>query len=197
MTSKYSQVLLAKAAQIKLLICDVDGVLSDGKVYYGNQGDELKSFNIKDGLGIKLLQKSGINVAIITGRKSAIVERRAKELGIEHVFQGHSDKRAAFNKVVQTLSITPDQVAHIGDDLPDLPLMKLAGLGICVADGYAFVKQQADWTTQLNGGEGAVREVADLLLFSQQKLSPLLDSYLLLDSDLLSDSSLLSDSDLQ
>ena len=176
--NKYSETLVAKAAKIKLLICDVDGVLSDGKVYLTNQGDELKNFNIKDGLGIKLLQKSGIEVAIITGRKSAIVDYRAKELAIKYVFQGQVDKRATFNQLLLELNLLPDQVAHVGDDLPDLPLMKLAGLGICVADAYPFVSQNADWITENRGGEGAVRNIADLLLFSQNKLNDILLSYL-------------------
>ncbi|MGX5174728.1 3-deoxy-manno-octulosonate-8-phosphatase KdsC [Aliikangiella sp. IMCC44653] len=170
--------LHAKAALIKLLICDVDGVLSDGKVYFTQKGDELKNFNIKDGLGIKLLQKSGIKVAIITGRKSAIVETRAKELGIDILYQGHSDKRAAFKEITQSLNLQPNQVAHIGDDLPDLPLMQLAGLGIAVADAYSFVRQNADYVTVQSGGSGAVREVADLLLSAQNKLENILTSYL-------------------
>ncbi|TQV89790.1 3-deoxy-manno-octulosonate-8-phosphatase KdsC [Aliikangiella coralliicola] len=178
MLPNYPANILAIAKNIKLLICDVDGVLSDGKVYLTNQGDEIKSFNIKDGLGIKLLQKSGIQVAIITGRHSTIVERRAKELGIQHVYQGRSDKRSTFDEIVSLLSLTPAQVAHIGDDLPDLPLMKRAGLGISVADGYEFVREQADWVTTTSGGQGAVREVADLLLHAQQRLDDILDGYM-------------------
>lgn len=176
---QYDKEILAKAAQIKLLICDVDGVLSDGKVYFSNQGDEIKNFNIKDGLGIKLLQKSGIAVAIITGRQSEIVAHRAKELGIQHVYQGHTDKIAAFSEIIQSLNLKPEQVAHIGDDLPDLALMQRAGLGICVADAYSFVQQHADWVTANKGGEGAVRDVADLLLVAQQKLNNLLNGYLM------------------
>jgi len=178
MTKDYSESLLKKASQIKLLICDVDGVLSDGKVYFSNQGDEIKNFNIKDGLGIKLLQKSDIEVAIITGRQSAIVAQRAKELDIQHIYQGHSDKQAAFDQLLEKLDIEASQVAHIGDDLPDLPLMNRAGLGISVADGYSFVRDNADWITPNNGGKGAVRDVADLLLFSQKKLTSLLNGYL-------------------
>ncbi len=176
--NKFDKALLAKAAKIKLLICDVDGVLSDGKVYLTNQGEELKNFNIKDGLGIKLLQKSGIEVAIITGRKSAIVDFRAKELGIKYVFQGQLDKRATFNQLLLELNLLPEQVAHVGDDLPDMPLMQIAGLGISVADAYHFVSQNADWVTDNKGGEGAVRNIADLILFSQNKLSEMLQSYL-------------------
>ncbi|NVJ49295.1 MAG: 3-deoxy-manno-octulosonate-8-phosphatase KdsC [Gammaproteobacteria bacterium] len=170
--------LRLKAQMIRLLIMDVDGVLSDGKVYYSNSGDELKNFNIKDGLGIKLLQQNNIKTAIITGRHSAIVERRAKELGIEFVFQGKSDKRAAFNELLQLCQVSANQVAHIGDDLPDLPLMQMAGLGIAVQDGNWFVKQHADWITTAGGGMGAVRETAELLLFSQQALESTYQQYL-------------------
>jgi len=170
--------LHARAAQIKLLICDVDGVLSDGKVYFTNQGDELKNFNIKDGLGIKLLQKSGIKVAIITGRQSNIVEQRAKELGIDILYQGRSDKRAAFNEILTQENLTNEQVAHMGDDLPDLPLMKISGLGLCVSDAHEFVQQHADWIAQSAGGSGAVREAADMILRAQNKLDALLASYL-------------------
>lgn len=170
---------VVKAAEkIKLVICDVDGVLSDGKVYFTNNGDEIKNFNIKDGLGIKLLQKSGVKVAVITGRQSTIVERRAKELGINILYQGHANKRAAFEEILTNHSLQPDQVAHIGDDLPDLPLMQRSGLGVCVADGHEFVAQNADWVTSKKGGEGAVREVADMILSAQNLLSPIHDAYL-------------------
>lgn len=176
--SQYSEELLEKAAKIKLLICDVDGVLSDGKVYFGNDGEELKNFNIKDGLGIKLMQRNGIQVAIITGRQSNIVDHRASELGINLVYQGRSDKRATFDEIATKLGLTHDQIAHIGDDLPDLPLMQKSGLGICVADAYHFLIKNADWTTPHNGGEGAVRDVSDLLLTAQDKFDQVLESYL-------------------
>lgn len=166
----YSDSLLSKAREIKLLICDVDGVLSNGKVYYTNQGEELKSFNIKDGLGIKQLLNNDIQVAIITGRQSAIVDRRASELGIPFIYQGKTDKQAAYQEIIKQLNITESQVAHVGDDLPDLPLMLQSGLGICVADGYYLVKHKADWVTQNVGGQGAVREISDLLLTAQNKL---------------------------
>ena len=174
---KYADWLLEKANKIKLLICDVDGVLSNGKVYYSNQGEELKSFNIKDGLGIKQLLNNNMQVAIITGRQSAIVEKRAKELGIPFIYQGKTDKRAAYNEILKHLAIETHQVAHVGDDLPDLPLMLCSGLGICVADGHYFVQQNADWLTQNDGGQGAVREIADLLLHSQNKLEQIHQQY--------------------
>ena len=173
-----SQKLLAHAAQIKLVILDVDGVLSDGKVYYSQQGDEIKNFNIKDGLGIKLLQKAGIKTAIITGRKSSIVERRVNELGIDYLYQAQEDKRTAFNEILLKAQLNEAEVAHVGDDLPDLPLMKAAGLGIAVADANWFVKKHADWHTPQVGGEGAIRAVAELILLSQEKLYPIYHEYL-------------------
>ncbi|MBV1908520.1 MAG: 3-deoxy-manno-octulosonate-8-phosphatase KdsC [Kangiellaceae bacterium] len=174
----FDPLLLEKAKSIKLLICDVDGVLSDGKVYYSNQGEELKTFNIKDGLGIKLLLDNDINVAIITGRNSEIVTKRANELGIPFVYQGKKDKTSAYQEILKKLGITANEVAHVGDDLPDIPLMKRSGLGISVADGHYFVRQNSDWITNKIGGEGAVREIADLLLFSQGKLDIIHQGYL-------------------
>ena len=170
--------LKSKAEKIKLVICDVDGVLSNGKVYFGNEKEELKSFNIKDGLGIKQLLNNEIEVAIITGRESNIVSRRTKELGISKVYQGKKNKIASYEEILKALNLEPYQVAHVGDDLPDLPLMKRSGLGICVADAHFFVKQYADWSTQSIGGNGAVRNVSDLILESQGKLETLLNDYL-------------------
>jgi 3-deoxy-D-manno-octulosonate 8-phosphate phosphatase (KDO 8-P phosphatase) len=177
-SQNYDPLLLEKAKNIRLLICDVDGVLSNGKVYYSNTGDEIKSFNIKDGLGIKQLLNNDISVAIITGRQSEIVERRAKELGIPFIYQGKKDKRQAYQTIITELGIQPSQVAHVGDDLPDLPLMQMSGLGISVNDGHYFVRQNADWCTELDGGTGAVREIADMLLTAQQKLDSVHYGYL-------------------
>ena len=173
----YPESILSQARHIKLLICDVDGVLSNGKVYYSNQGEELKSFNIKDGLGIKQLLDNDVQVAIITGRKSQIVEKRAKELGISLIYQGRTDKLAAYQEILEQLDLSKNQVAHIGDDLPDLPLMLQSGLGICVADAHYFVKEKADWSTHNVGGNGAVREISDLILSAQQKLHQVHQKY--------------------
>lgn len=174
----YPEQVLKKASNIKLLICDVDGVLSNGQVIIGNNGEELKTFNIKDGFGIKCLQKSGIAVAIITGRNSKIVEKRCQELGIEHYYQGQSNKQEAFGTLCKNLSVQPEQICHIGDDLPDLPLLVQVGLGVTVADGHWLMQQHADWVTQHNGGFGAVREVCDLILHSQNKLQAIHQEYL-------------------
>lgn len=154
----------ASARQVRLLICDVDGVLTRGEIYLDNTELELKAFNIKDGLGIKLLQQSGIEIAIITGRKSHIVQRRMAELGITHCYQGQKNKIKAYDKLLETLDITQAQVAYIGDDLPDLPLMRRSGLGIAVADAHFSVKERADWITFNEGGYGAVRDAVDLIL---------------------------------
>ena len=153
-----------KLSQIQLLICDVDGVLSDGLIYLGNQGEEFKTFNTKDGFGMKALQNAGIAVAIITGRDSRIVSERMASLGVKHVYQGQSDKRISFAALLKELNLNPEQVAYIGDDVVDLCVMELCGLGVAVNDAHPLVRQRADYVTQLAGGRGCVREVCDLLL---------------------------------
>ena len=152
------------AGQIRLLALDVDGVLTDGRITYSNHGEELKSFNIRDGLGIKLLQRAGVTVAIITGRSSEIVSRRATELGIEHVVQGREDKRVALEELCATLGLSLDECAYMGDDLPDLGAVRAARLGLTVADGADAVRAAADWCSSLPGGAGAVREACEALL---------------------------------
>ncbi|MGL4473420.1 MAG: 3-deoxy-manno-octulosonate-8-phosphatase KdsC [Shewanella sp.] len=164
-----AQAIWDKASAVKLLICDVDGVFSDGRIYLGNQGEELKAFHTRDGFGIKSLLSVGIQVAIITGRKSNLVAQRMSALGIEHIYQGVDDKHQPFTELLAKLALDPSQVAYIGDDVVDLPVMQHVGLSVCVADGHPFVKQQADWVTHINGGYGAVRELTDLLLLSQDK----------------------------
>ncbi len=173
-----SNELIQRARKIRLLICDVDGVLSNGQVIIGNSGEELKTFNIKDGFGIKALQKFQIPTAIITGRNSMIVEKRCQELSIQDYYQGHLDKEAAFEELCEKYQITAEQVCHVGDDLPDLPLIQRAGLGVAVGDAHWFVKDNAHWITAQNGGFGAVREVSDLILHSQGRLETHLSQYL-------------------
>lgn len=155
------------AAQIKLLICDVDGVFSDGRIYLGNNGEELKAFNTRDGYGIKALQNAGVDVAIITGRNSALVEQRMRSLMVKHIYMGQENKVAAYQELLTKLALTPAQVAFIGDDSPDLKVMAQVGLSISVPDGHPFVRMKADFVTTLNGGFGAVREVCDLFLIAQ------------------------------
>ncbi|WP_319782468.1 3-deoxy-manno-octulosonate-8-phosphatase KdsC [Oceanisphaera sp. IT1-181] len=153
-----------RLSQIQLLICDVDGVLSDGLIYLGNQGEEFKTFNTKDGFGMKALINAGIEVAIITGRDSRIVADRMAALGVKHVYQGQSDKRLSFNALLKDLNLNAEQVAYIGDDVVDLAVMELCGLGVAVSDAHPLVRQRADYVTQLAGGRGCVRELCDLML---------------------------------
>ncbi len=167
-----------RAQNIKLLITDVDGVLTEGHIYLETEQEAFKGFNVMDGLGTKLLQKNGIDVAIITGRDSLFVSQRAKALGIKYVYQGYENKQAALNDIIKRSGLKANQIAHIGDDLPDITLMKQLGLGIAVANAHPFVIKHANWQTSLRGGRGAFREAADLLLASQDKLDRILDSYL-------------------
>ena len=170
--------ILKYAKKIKYLFLDVDGVLTDGKLYFGKSGEELKVFNVKDGQGIRLLQDKGIKVGIISARKSDIVTQRAIELNISPLFQGEKDKASKLNEFIMSHSLKLDQIAFLGDDLPDLRTIKMVGLGLCVADSSEQVIKSADWKTENHGGHGAVREVADLILMAQEKLSSSLDEYL-------------------
>lgn len=149
---------------IKLLVMDVDGVMTDGKVTYSSDGNELKSFNIKDGVGIKRVQQAGIQTAIITGRVSPMVERRATELGINHLVQGREDKLTALRELLGTLQIELKNVAYMGDDLPDVDAIVSCGLGACPANAARDVLSKADWIASRNGGEGCVRELCDHIL---------------------------------
>jgi len=159
----------ARASALRLLALDVDGVLTDGRLYYGNDGEELKAFNIKDGLGLKLLQQAGVAVAIITGRRSQIVERRATELGIAHVVQGREDKRAALEELCASLDLALSQCAYMGDDLPDLGALRAAAIGLAPADAVEAVAQAADWQSRYPGGGGCVREACEQLLHAMDR----------------------------
>ena len=166
-----------RAATVRLLALDVDGVLTDGRLYYSNEGDEIKAFCIKDGLGIKLLQESGVKVAIITGRRSQIVERRAGELGIEDIVQGREDKYDALLELCSRLDLTPQDCAYMGDDLPDLGAVKGCGLGMTVADGALQLREAADWVSTLPGGAGAVREACEHILEARGALAAALAAF--------------------
>ena len=159
-----------KAKQIKLLICDVDGVFSDGRIYLGNNGEELKAFHTKDGFGMKAIMKAGIEIAIITGRQSQIVEDRMNALGVSHIFQGIENKLDLYTSLLEKLNLKKDEIAYIGDDVVDLPVMQDCGLGIAVFDAHPLVLQGADLITTVKGGFGAVREVCDLFLQCHNKL---------------------------
>ncbi|MDD2738113.1 MAG: 3-deoxy-manno-octulosonate-8-phosphatase KdsC [Methylomonas lenta] len=173
-----TQVQLEKVKQLKLLILDVDGVLTDGRLFFDDNGKEYKCFHARDGHGIKLLRQSGVEVAVISGRKSNSVAIRMQTLGVQLVYQGHENKRAAFTEILQHLNLSPKQVAHVGDDVLDLPIMVQAGFGVAVADAHFAVKQRADWCTQIAGGQGAVREVCDLIMQVQGTFDAMLQTYL-------------------
>jgi 3-deoxy-D-manno-octulosonate 8-phosphate phosphatase (KDO 8-P phosphatase) len=170
--------IIALAKNIRLLVLDVDGVLSDGKLYFSNSGDEIKTFNSLDGHGIKMLQKYGVQVAIITGRTSNIVQKRAKDLGINLLIQGREDKRVALDELLETNPVELNQIAYMGDDLPDLAAIRSVGLGMCPSNAHAIVKEHSQWQSQYKGGEGAVREACDLILHAQDLLGASVAPYL-------------------
>lgn len=157
------------ARGIRLLVLDVDGVMTDGSVTYSTDGHELKTFNIKDGLGIKMIQQAGIRTAIITGRKSSCVERRARELGIADLVQGREDKLVALEALCQQQGLRLEECAYMGDDLPDLRAIRAAGLGLTVADAVDAVRESADWCSDFPGGRGAVRQACEWLLDLRQQ----------------------------
>ncbi|RXK32575.1 3-deoxy-D-manno-octulosonate 8-phosphate phosphatase [Arsenophonus endosymbiont of Bemisia tabaci Asia II 3] len=164
------QHIVEKARLIKLLICDVDGVMTDGLIYMGNNGEELKAFNVKDGYGIRCLLTYAIEVAIITGRKAKLLEDRAKKLGINYLYQGQSEKKLAYNDLITRLKLQPQQIAYIGDDLIDWPVMSQIGLSVAVADAHPMLLSKAHYVTYQAGGKGAVCEICDLILLAQDKI---------------------------
>lgn len=170
--------LKQRALKIRMLVLDVDGVLTDGKLYFDHAGNEMKAFNTRDGLGMKALQRVGIEVAVITGRKSEAVAHRMSQLGIEHVYQGREDKLDAFLHLLEATGLDAEQVCFAGDDWIDLPVLIRVGLAVSVADAEDHVKQQAHWITRRNGGHGAVREICNLILEAQGKDQTILDEIL-------------------
>ncbi len=169
--------LLAKAKAIRLLILDVDGVMSDGGIIVTDAGDEIKGFHVHDGLGIQFLLESGIEVAVITGRKSPLVEARMNQLKIKHLYQGQINKIPAYEDLLSKLNLRREQTAHVGDDLPDVPLFNRVGLAIAVANAVSAAKKHAHWVTEMSGGRGAVREVCDLILNAQDKWQVIEDRF--------------------
>ncbi len=169
---------LGKAAGIRLMIFDVDGVLTDGGLFYGEEGEAFKRFNALDGHGIKMMQQFGTAAAIITARQSPYVLRRARDLGIAHVFQGVHDKRQAFEQLLQHTGLVADLCGYLGDDVIDLPVLTRVGFKACVANGHREVKLRCDYVTQANGGHGAVREICDLVLAAQGNYEAALAPYL-------------------
>jgi 3-deoxy-D-manno-octulosonate 8-phosphate phosphatase (KDO 8-P phosphatase) len=156
--------VLERARGIRLLVLDVDGVLTDGRLFISAAGEELKVFHVRDGSGLVAIQRAGITVAIISGRDSPAVTRRATELGIRHVHQGVADKGALLDRLLDELGIAAEETACVGDDTPDAPMLRRAGLAIGVADAHPALLAAAHWVTRSKGGQGAVREVCDLLL---------------------------------
>ena len=157
------------AARVRLLVLDVDGVLTDGRLYYGARGEALKVFHVRDGLGLKLLAGAGVTVAVISGRRSGMTGRRCRELGVRHLVQGVEDKLAAFHRLRGRLGMSSSVCACVGDDLPDVPLMREVALSFAVADAHPQARSAAHVITQLPGGKGAVREVCDYLLEARRR----------------------------
>ena len=170
--------IMQKAARVRLVIFDVDGVLTDGSLYLGDDGQEYKAFHSRDGHGMAMLQESGVVVGIITGRTSQVVRLRMESLGVRHVHQGQRDKRSAYEQMKADLGLTDDEVAFVGDDVVDLPVMSRVGLAIAVQDAHPAVKQHAHWQTPSRGGRGAARDVCELLMEAQGTLGPALARYL-------------------
>ncbi len=166
------------ARKIELVIFDVDGVLTDGSLFIGDDGQEYKAFNSKDGHGIRMLQECGVGAAILTGRQSEVVKHRTRDLGIELVMQGYRDKRPAFEALLKETGLTPEVIAYVGDDVVDLPVMKQVGLAIAVADAHPMVMEHADWVTRAAGGRGAARDVCEFLMRARGVLDEKLASYL-------------------
>lgn len=170
--------ILKKAATLRLAVFDVDGVLTDGRLILGNNGNEYKSFHVHDGLGLVLLKRAGLLVAVISARKSEIVSKRMATLGIEYVYQGEDDKLEALLGLMRELKVQREETAFVGDDLIDLPAMTAAGLSIAVGNAHPFVRDHADWVTQGHGGHGAVREVCELLLEARGQLEAIYREFL-------------------
>jgi 3-deoxy-D-manno-octulosonate 8-phosphate phosphatase (KDO 8-P phosphatase) len=170
--------LLTKAANIRLVLFDVDGVLTDGRLYFSDSGDEIKSFHSRDGLGIYLLLQSGVEVGIITARQSGLVAHRARDLKIKHLYQGNKDKFPAYVELCKKLDLTPSQVAFVGDDVVDLPIMLDVGLAITVPQGHKIVRERSHWTTPHEGGAGAARDVCELILYAQGNYARAMQQYL-------------------
>lgn len=165
-----SESVRERAAHIKMVVTDVDGVLTDGTITYLSDGTEAKSFNVQDGLGTKLLIKNGIIVAVITGRASSMVSRRCEELNIKEVHQGIANKKETLNQLLKKLNIEEQYVAYIGDDLNDREALQLAGLKVAPANAHPIIKKEVDYITWKRGGKGAFRELADLILMSRESL---------------------------
>lgn len=178
MFAAISPEVLARAREVKLLILDVDGVLTSGQLFMESNGEIIKAFNTLDGHGIKMLQETGVQTAIITARNDEAVRHRAEQLGITHYFFGQHDKKQAYFALLQKANVAHHQCAMVGDDVIDLPIMSRCGFPVAAANAHQWVKQHALWTTQKNGGFGAVRETTDLIMHAQNTLQAALERYL-------------------
>ncbi|MFY0992371.1 KdsC family phosphatase [Halomonas sp. C05BenzN] len=170
--------LVDRLRRVRLLAMDVDGVLTDGRLYFQADGIEIKAFHTLDGHGIKLLKRAGLEVALITGRDSPMVSRRAAALGVKHVYQGVEKKLPRLRELCRQLDLELDQVAYCGDDMPDVGAIKRAGVGISVPGAPSYIRKHADWVTERAGGHGAVREICDTLLQAQGHWDAVIDTYL-------------------
>ncbi|HMP99705.1 MAG TPA: HAD-IIIA family hydrolase [Cyclobacteriaceae bacterium] len=175
-SARYSKEIIRKAENIRAIFCDVDGVLSDGKIIYDADGKELKAFNVKDGQIIKHLKKENIIVGIISGRESKSVSVRAVELKLDFCHQGILDKAATFEKLIKHYQLKAKEVAFIGDDINDLPVLRKVGLSVCPADTFEYIKQEVDLVTFAKGGKGVLREVADMILAAKGKMEKIIKS---------------------
>ena len=173
-----SDAVITRAERVRLLILDVDGVLTTGYLDYDATGEATKSFYVQDGLGLQLLRQQGIVLAIISGRDSAVTAARARDLKIHHVLQGAQDKGAALAQLLATVGITAQECAYIGDDVIDLPILRAVGFAVSVPNGHVLARQAAHWVTAQGGGAGAVRELSELILYAQNKLLPAYAAYL-------------------
>ncbi len=172
------QSIIKKARNIALVIFDIDGVMTDGSLYFGDDGQEYKAFNSLDGHGLRMLQECGVKVAVITGRKSNVVKYRMKDLGVTLLFQGYRDKKPAFEAILKEVNLPHSQIAYVGDDVVDLPVMSQLNFSITVQNAHPFVKKHAHWITERSGGHGAVRDVCEFILEAKGLLNDKLHSYL-------------------
>jgi 3-deoxy-D-manno-octulosonate 8-phosphate phosphatase (KDO 8-P phosphatase) len=177
MTTMMTAEIAQRAREIRLLTCDVDGVLTDGRLYYGDDGREMKAFSSLDGVGLKMLASAGITIAWITGSRAPAVAHRARALGVLHLTQGAEDKLTSWDALRSEFDLSPAACAHIGDDLPDVPLLVRCGLGVSVPDAPPAVRNRAHYVTLRRGGAGAVREVCDMILIAQGALEPQLAAF--------------------
>jgi 3-deoxy-D-manno-octulosonate 8-phosphate phosphatase (KDO 8-P phosphatase) len=170
--------IFEKARGIELVIFDVDGVLTDGSLFLGDDGQEYKTFHSRDGHGMVMLMESGVKIAIITGRTSNVVRIRMESLGIEYLFQGHRDKLPPYEELKSELGVADERIAYVGDDVVDLPVMRRVGLAVAVQDAHPLVRQHAHWQTPHGGGRGAARDVCEMIMEAQGSLQGMMEKYL-------------------